>query len=142
MLSNPLQHNFPFPDVYSLTLDVISRSHRPLILAFAWLSHNRCVAISWINGCGFSTLDTFKRVIAIHGDEHVKDKLGFAHKLMRATRTGVTEPPSWVIALEGRIDALINTVANREVDVEAVRELLPKIRTEGSAVEVTECLDE
>ena len=54
----------------------------------------------------------------------------------------MTEPPSWVIALEGRIDALINTVANREVDVEAVRELLPKIRTEGSAVEVTECLDE
>jgi hypothetical protein len=54
----------------------------------------------------------------------------------------MTKPPSWIIALEGDFHALINVVANREIDVEAVRKLLPKIRTKGGAVEVAESLDE
>ena len=56
----------------------------------------------------------FKRVIAIHGEEHVKDRLGFAHKLMRATQTGVMEPPSWVIALEGKIDVTLMNEGGRD----------------------------
>ena len=141
MLFNPLQHNVPFPKVYSLSLNVISCSHCPLILVFTCLSHNRCISISWINGHSFLTLDMLERVIPIHGDKHVKDKLRFTDKLMHAIWTGMTKPPSWIIMLENNFNMLINAVANEEVDVKAVRELLTKIRLEGGAMEVTECLN-
>jgi hypothetical protein len=53
----------------------------------------------------------------------------------------VTKPPFRITALESSLDALINKVANGEVHVKADRELLPKVRAEGNAVEIAERLD-
>ena len=53
----------------------------------------------------------------------------------------MTKPPSWIIALECELNTSINAVANGEVDIEAIRELLAKIGTEGGAMKVTKCFD-
>lgn len=83
-------------------------------------------------------LDALKGVVSIHGDKYAEDQLRFSSELVGASRTCMTKPPSQIIALEGSLNALINTVANGEVHIEADRELLTKVRAEGDAVEIAE----
>ena len=53
----------------------------------------------------------------------------------------MAKPPSRIVSFESCLNALINAVANREVDIKANRKLLVKIRVERGAVEVTKGLD-
>ena len=51
------------------------------------------------------------------------------------------KPSSWIITLECNLNTSINAVANGEVDIKAIRELLVKIGTKGGAMKVTKCFD-
>jgi hypothetical protein len=87
-------------------------------------------------------LDTFKGVVPIHGNQHIKNEFRFTNKLVRATRTSVTKPPSSIVAPKSNLNTLIHEVSNRNVDVEAYRKLFPEVRAERGIVEVADCLDE
>jgi hypothetical protein len=62
-------------------------------------------------------LNAFEGVVAIHGEEHAEYKLGLSSELVSAAWTCVTKPPSMIVALQSGLDALIEAVANGEVDI-------------------------
>jgi hypothetical protein len=86
-------------------------------------------------------LNAFEGVVAIHSDKDAEDKLSLSSEFVCASRTGMTKPPSWVVALESNLDPLIHTETDGEVDVKADGELLAEVGAERDSVEVTESLD-
>jgi hypothetical protein len=87
-------------------------------------------------------LDTFKGVVPIHGNQHIKNEFRFTNKLVHATRTSMTKPPSSIVAPKSNLNMLIHEVSNRNVDVEAYRKLFLEVQAERGIVEVADCLDE
>ena len=72
-------------------------------------------------------MNAFKGVVAVHGDKDAETKWSFFHKFVCTSRTGMTKPPTCIIAAESDLDSLIHMETDSEEDIIAYGELLVEV---------------